>query len=373
MVIGAAGRIVDPVMAESILEDGIADLVGMTRALIADPDLPNKAREGRLDQIRFCLGDNQKCIGSMLRNMPMRCTVNPLVGRESEANLEPLPPAEVRKKVLVIGAGVAGLEAARTTASRGHEVVVYEGSSVLGGQVNLARRLPGRDDFGIVLRWYESQLRQLGVRVEYRREIASTDAADFVLAEERPDFVVIATGSRPITDGMQQFDYSAIKGHELALTVDQVLSGAEVGKDVLILDESGFVEGLSLSEMLAKRGSKVELVTRDPAPGLETRWSLQLPYLYERSLRAGVVFTPNTFVSEIRQDSVSLFNVYTGDASSRRGQITVILNTGRIPNDGPYSLFRGKVGSLVTVGDCNLARREMGEVIAEAFELTRTI
>jgi 2,4-dienoyl-CoA reductase-like NADH-dependent reductase (Old Yellow Enzyme family)/thioredoxin reductase len=372
-VIGAAGRIVDPVMAESILEDGIADLVGMTRALIADPDLPNKAREGRLDQIRFCLGDNQKCIGSMLRNMPMRCTVNPLVGRESEANLEPLPHAGVRKKVLVVGAGVAGLEAARTAASRGHEVVVYEGSSVLGGQVNLARKLPGRDDFGIVMRWYESQLRHLGVRVEYRREIGSAEAADFVLAEERPDSVVIATGSRPITDGMQQFDYSTIKGHELALTVDQVLSGAEVGGDVLILDESGFVDGLSLSEMLAKRGSKVELVTRDPAPGLETQWSLQLPYLYERSLRAGVVFTPNTFIREIGLDSVSLFNVYTGDAISRRGQITVILNTGRIPNDSPYSLFRGKVGSLLTVGDCNLARREMGEVIAEAFELTRSI
>ena len=127
--------------------------------------------------------------------------------------------------------------------------------------------------------------------------------------------MVIATGSRPITDGMQQFDYSAIKGHELALTVDQVLSGAEVGKDVLILDESGFVEGLSLSEMLAKRGSKVELGHAGPSPGLETQWSLQLPYLYERSLRAGVVFTPNTFVSEIRQDSVSLFNVYTGEAS----------------------------------------------------------
>jgi thioredoxin reductase len=309
----------------------------------------------------------------MLRNMPMRCTVNPLVGRESEANLEPLPHAGVRKKVLVVGAGVAGLEAARTAASRGHEVVVYEGSSVLGGQVNLARKLPGRDDFGIVMRWYESQLRHLGVRVEYRREIGSAEAADFVLAEERPDSVVIATGSRPITDGMQQFDYSTIKGHELALTVDQVLSGAEVGGDVLILDESGFVDGLSLSEMLAKRGSKVELVTRDPAPGLETQWSLQLPYLYERSLRAGVVFTPNTFIREIGLDSVSLFNVYTGDAISRRGQITVILNTGRIPNDSPYSLFRGKVGSLLTVGDCNLARREMGEVIAEAFELTRSI
>ncbi|MGD0638817.1 MAG: FAD-dependent oxidoreductase, partial [Nitrososphaerales archaeon] len=309
-VIGAAGRIVDPVMAESLLEEGIADLVGMTRSLIADPDLPNKAREGRLDQIRFCLGDNQKCIGNMLRNVPMRCTVNPLVGRESEANLEPLPPAEVRKKVLVVGAGVAGLEAARTAASRGHEVVVYEGSSVMGGQVNLAGKLPGRDDFGIVLRWYESQLRQLGVGVEYRREIATSEAADFVLEEEKPDSVVIATGSRPITDGMQQFDYSMVRGHELAVTVDEVLDGAPVGKDVLILDESGFVVGLSLAEMLAKRGSKVELVTRDPAPGLETQWSLQLPYLYERAFRSGVAFTPNTFISEVGTDSVSLFNVY---------------------------------------------------------------
>jgi pyruvate/2-oxoglutarate dehydrogenase complex dihydrolipoamide dehydrogenase (E3) component len=209
--------------------------------------------------------------------------------------------------------------------------------------------------------------------VEYRREIATSEAADFVLEEEKPDSVVIATGSRPITDGMQQFDYSMVRGHELAVTVDEVLDGAPVGKDVLILDESGFVVGLSLAEMLAKRGSKVELVTRDPAPGLETQWSLQLPYLYERAFRSGVAFTPNTFISEVGTDSVSLFNVYTGERSSRDGRITVILNTGRVPNDGPFSLFRGKVASLLTVGDCNLAGREMGEVIAEAFELARRI
>jgi pyruvate/2-oxoglutarate dehydrogenase complex dihydrolipoamide dehydrogenase (E3) component len=246
-------------------------------------------------------------------------------------------------------------------------------SSKIGGQVNLARMLPGRDDIGMVLRWYEDQLRRHAVRIEFGERIESPEGAAEVLAKERPDVVVIATGSRPIRDGMQQFDYSAIQGHELTLSIDQVLTGAEVGREVMILDESGFVEGLALSEMLSKRGSKVELVTRDPAPGLETQWSLQLPYLYERAFRAGVTFTPNTFISQVRADSVTLFNVYTGERAIRRGSITVILNTGRTPNDEPCSLFSGKVGTLLTVGDCNLARREMGEVIAEAFELTRTI
>ena len=373
VVIGAAGRIVDPVMAESILQDDIADLVGMTRALIADPDFPNKAREGRLDEIRACLGDNQKCIGSMQRNLPMRCTVNPLVGREGEEALEPLHLASERKKVLIVGAGVAGLEAARTAASRGHEVVIYEMSSRIGGQVNLAMMLPGRKEIGSILTWYERQLNRQAVRIEFGRPIASPEAANRVLNEERPDIVVVATGSRPMSDGMQQFDYSAIQGHELTLSIDQVMAGAPVGREVIILDESGFVEGLALSEMLSDRGSKVELVTRDPAPGLETQWSLQLPYLYERALRAGVTFTPNTFISQVRSDSVTLFNVYTKERRTRSGSITVILNTGRTPNDELCSFFSGRVGTLLTVGDCNLARREMGEVIAEAFDTLRNL
>jgi pyruvate/2-oxoglutarate dehydrogenase complex dihydrolipoamide dehydrogenase (E3) component len=240
--------------------------------------------------------------------------------------------------------------------------------------VNLARTLPGRDEIGSIVKWYETELRRYGVRIEYGKEVASQEVADRLLAEEMPDVVVIATGSRPITDGMQQFDYSKIKGHELSLSVDQVLDGsAAVGKDVMILDESAFVEGLALSEMLSNRGSRVELVTRDPAPGLETQWSLQLPYLYERAFRAGVVFTPNAFIGEIRPEQVTLFNVYTGERFTRSGHITVILNTGRIPNDEPYGFFSEKTDRVITVGDCNLAKREMGDVIAEAFETIRKI
>ncbi|MDA4133363.1 MAG: FAD-dependent oxidoreductase, partial [Thaumarchaeota archaeon] len=187
VVVGAAGRIVDPVMAESILEDGTADLIGMTRALIADPDLPNKTRDGLLDQIRSCLGDNQKCIGNMMRNLPMKCTVNPLVGRESEEGLEHVARAPVSKKVLVIGGGVAGLEAARVTALRGHTVVLYEKTAALGGQVNLAMKLPARGDLGLLVDWYQTQLKLSGVRIELRRDISSPALADALIAEERPD------------------------------------------------------------------------------------------------------------------------------------------------------------------------------------------
>jgi pyruvate/2-oxoglutarate dehydrogenase complex dihydrolipoamide dehydrogenase (E3) component len=185
--------------------------------------------------------------------------------------------------------------------------------------------------------------------------------------------VIIATGSRPIRDGVQAYNFASIPGHELTVTVDDVLQGTEVARDVMILDDSAFVEGLALSQLLAERGSNVELVTRDPAPGMDLQWSLQLPYLYERALRADVVFTPNAFVREVRTDAVVLYNIYTGEEKVRAGARTVIFNTGRMPNDEPYSFFRGKVGELFTMGDCNLARREIGEVIAEAFELTRRI
>lgn len=371
--VGAAGRIVDPVLAESVLERGIADIIGMTRALIADPDLPNKARSGALDDIRPCLGDNQRCIGNMMRNLPMRCTVNPLVGKERATPEPVIARAATSRKVLVIGGGVAGLEVARVASLRGHKVVLYEKTGSLGGQVNLARMLPGRDDLKAIVSWYQVQLSKAGVTVELRRDVSSPEAAEFVLEAERPDAVVLATGSSPIRDGVQAYNYAPIPGHELCLTLDDVLLGAPVGKKVLIVDDSAFVEGLSLSQLLSERGCSVEIVTRDPAPGMDLQWSLQLPYLYERALRAGVSFTPNSHVKEVRKDSVELYNVYTGEATVREGPLTVVLNTGRMPSDELFSAFDGNVPQLFTVGDCNLARREVGDAIAEAFEIAKDL
>lgn len=371
--VGAAGRIVDPVMAEAILEKGTADVVGMTRALIADPDLPNKAKAGDLEDIRPCLGDNQRCIGNMMRNLPMRCTVNPAVGIEGQLGDVLVPRAETVKRVVVIGGGVAGMEAARVASLRGHSVVLYERDGALGGQLSLATMLPGREDLLAIVPWYRSQLRKAGVRLELRREVSVAEDAESLLREEAPDAVVLATGSSPIRDGVQAFNYAPIPGHEFCVTLDDVLKGAPVKPRVLIVDDSGFVEGLALSELLSRRGSEVELVTRDPAPGMDLQWSMQLPYLYERAMRQKVVFTANTHVRRVEKDSVLLYNVYTGEESRRKGERTVVLNTGRVPRDELYALFDGKVKELITVGDCNLARREIGESIAEAFQTLRKL
>src|ERR1700730_14064292 len=171
--VGAVGRILDPLVADNAIEKGLADYVGMTRALIADPELPNKALDGRLEEIRPCIGTLQDCWGrSVVREWPMRCTVNPAVGREGERGIDKLTHALRTKKVLVIGGGPAGLEAARIVSERGHEVVIYETAGVLGGQVNVAKLLPGRADVGAILRWYELQLRERrNVRIELNKEV----------------------------------------------------------------------------------------------------------------------------------------------------------------------------------------------------------
>ena len=162
-----ATRIVDPVHAEQILADGSIDVVGMTRALIADPDLPRKAREGRLDEIRQCVGANEGCIDRIYQGKPVTCVQNPAAGREAE--LGTIAPAEAPKRVVVVGGGVGGLETARVAALRGHRVVLFEKGRELGGQVLVAARAPARADYAGIVRFLVRQVERLGVDVPPRR------------------------------------------------------------------------------------------------------------------------------------------------------------------------------------------------------------
>ena len=175
--IGIAGRITDPLLGEAILERNQADFVGMTRALIADPHLPNKVKEGHLEDIRPCIGTLQDCWGrSVSREWPMHCTVNPVAGRELTRGLGKLTRVVRSKKILIVGAGPAGLEAARVASERGHSVVIYEKSGELGGQTNWAKLLPGRADIGSIISWYATQLRKNGVRIELHKEVPADPA-----------------------------------------------------------------------------------------------------------------------------------------------------------------------------------------------------
>lgn len=216
------GRITDPIMADSILASGKADLVVMARASLADPDMPNKAKEGRYEDIHYCIGCIQGCSGENGKGNPIRCLVNPRTGMENVYNITPV---EKPKKILVAGGGVAGCEAAVVAAQRGHKVTLYEASDRLGGQWNLASIPPSRGAYSTVVNWHRTQMRKLGVEVKL-----NTSLTKELAMQEQPDAIIVATGSKPFKP--------PIKGAELPHVVfaHDVLRGkVELGKDVVVI------------------------------------------------------------------------------------------------------------------------------------------
>lgn len=344
----AVGRISDPVYAEKVLADGHADLVGMARAIIADPELPNKAREGRLEDIRPCLGDNEKCVHRLFVKLPIQCTVNPTVGEEKELGMGTLAVVKTKKRVLVVGGGVAGMEAARVAALRGHSVSLYEKDGTLGGQVNLAAKLPGREEIGGIGRWLAAQLSKLRVDIHLGRELTSAE-----VLEERPDAVVVATGASYYKNGFNPATFAPILGWEQVqvTTPEDILTGRKaVGDNVVIQDETGFVVGPGLGELLADQGKRVELLTTDLFVGTDLLFTNHLPWVYSR-IMGKIALTPHTVIREISGNRLTVINVFTYQERVIEGIDTVVLITGKERNDGLYKQLQGKVKDLHLVGD----------------------
>lgn len=241
------GRINQPQLAEQVLALGQADMCGMTRALISDPEMPDKARAGRLDDIRACIGCNQACIGHYHQGVRISCIQNPISGRE--LTLGPHSPAETIRKIMVAGGGPGGMKAAAVAAERGHQVILCEKSASLGGQALLAQTLPGRAEFGVIVDNLRREMELSGV------DIRLNTIVDRALIEaEKADAVIIATGAipyRPDLDISQETD---------AVDAWQVLKGeVKPGTSVVIADWRCDWVGLGLAEMLAREGSQVRL------------------------------------------------------------------------------------------------------------------
>jgi dimethylglycine catabolism A len=316
------GRIITPGQAEEVLQSGAADLVGMTRALIADPELPRKARDGRLDDIRVCMGSSEGCIDRLYMGLPIGCVQNPIIGREREWGT--LTPAAPAKRVLVVGGGPAGMETARIAAERGHRVTLLERADQLGGAIRLAARAPGWEAYRGVIDWLARQLAQLGVEVL----LEHTATVEGVLACA-PDDIVVATGATPRRPRLPGVD-----GSNVATVADVLAGSMAVGQRCIILDETGYTPGPKLADTLSSAGRQVEIVTRQYSLGEDIGTTLRAK-LYERLLRQGVTITVLTAPITIHPGGVHVRHMLT-DAEGEIAADTVILSSGGEAQDTLY-------------------------------------
>jgi mycofactocin system FadH/OYE family oxidoreductase 2 len=352
----ATGRINDPAMAERVLADGQADMIGVVRGQIADPDFVAKAREGRTEEIRYCIACNQNCYGRVGLNRPIGCVQNPSVGCEASEGEHHVRPALRKKRVMVVGGGPAGMWAAKIATLRGHEVTLYERGDELGGQVLLAAKGAGRDEFGVLARNERKQLAALEVPVEYGVEVT----ADFVRARQ-PDAVIVATGSRPKAcpvggaDGPAVFNIWQVLGDE-----------AELGERVLLIDYDGHHQATATAEFLAELGKTVHVITSSLFVGSELGPSQDLYLSRQRLLQKGVTFTPDFAVMEIAGTEVKGFNVYSNEWDSFGGYDSIVTAMGNDADDSLYFALKGAAPDLVRVGDC-VAPRRVDMAILEGY------
>jgi len=360
-VIGV-GRVKDPIQAERILAEGHADLVGIVRGQIADPNFGRKARENRVDDIRLCLSCNQECVGRMGLNRWMGCIETPATGQEQQYGEGTLEPARPVKRVVVAGGGPAGLKAATIAARRGHKVILMEKEPRLGGQVLLATRVYSRAEYGDIVRNLLYELEHLDVDV--RTGVIATEEA--VLAES-PDAVVIATGSKP--------DFTAIPGSDGAQVADvtDILSGEiKPGKSVLVIDRLGFHEATSVAEYLAEQGCSVEVVTPTLYVGQDLSVTLDLENWYRQARRLGIKCTPNHSVLSIDNGAVTALHNYSGQMTTFPRVDTIVLAIHRQTDSSLYEQLQGKVKQLERIGDC-LAPRRAHAAIIEGEQVARAI
>ncbi|NKI68348.1 FAD-dependent oxidoreductase [Collimonas pratensis] len=337
-----AQSIRDAGQAERILSSGMVDLVGMTRAQIADPHMVIKIRDGREDEIKQCVGANY-CIDRQYNGLDVLCVQNAATSREQSMPHQIAKSRGPKRKVVVVGAGPAGLEAARVARERGHEVVLFERSEAVGGQINLAAKAPQREQMAGIARWFDMETKRLGVD---RRLGVNADEA--MILAERPDIVVLATGGSNYTS--QVTAWGIAEG--LSVSSWDILQGRVApGKNVLVYDGISTHAGFGVADFLASRGSLVEIVTPDVKIADDTGGTT-FPIFYRRLYAQGVIPTPNYWLDRVYAEGdkkvAVLRNEYT-EVQEERVVDQVVIENGILPNDQlywslkPQSVNRGQI------------------------------
>lgn len=338
------GRIYQPQEAEQLIAQGLADLCGMTRAMICDPQMPAKAAAGRLDDIRACIGCNQACIGHFHKGHAISCIQHPESGRELQYGSVEMAASPLR--VTVVGGGPGGMKAAAAAAQRGHRVTLYEAENQLGGQVRLAQLLPRRSEFGGLITNLSRELELSGAEVITGHRV-DADA----LRADKPDAVILATGASPLWPSLLHSDGEG----QICTSWEVIERRVSVGQRVVVADWKGDWVGIGVAEQLARQGCQVQLAVN----GLHAGECLQ-SYVRDTAVAQlhalGVEVIPNMRLFGRDADSVYLQHTVSQSPVELAGVDTLVLATGHQPNTALADALADYPGHLVSIGDCQMAR-----------------
>ena len=360
----AVGRYTTPDAMVSVIRRGIADLIGAARPSIADPFLPQKLQEGRIEDIRECIGCNI-CASADELGVPIRCTQNPTMGEEWRRNWHPehIASNESAKEVLVLGGGPAGLECARTLGDRGYQAVLLESRRELGGRVILEALLPGLSEWRRVIDWRLTQIEKMkNVSVYPGSPMTAKDILEAGFAH-----VILATGAKWRGDGVGRSLWRPIPGYQLphVFTPDDLMKGQVPDGNVVIYDDDHYYMGSVLAELLIRKGCQASLVTPAPLISHWSKFTLEQEHIQLRLMNMGVGLYTQHHLAAIRENATTLSHVISGAMLDLVAD-AVVLVTDRLPNDLVYqalqpALADGKLDSLRVIGDA-----EAPHIIAQA-------
>ncbi|HBM80475.1 MAG TPA: 2-enoate reductase [Clostridiaceae bacterium] len=352
-----AGRMDTPELAEKALEDGKLDMVGIGRGLLTDPYWPKKVLEGNIEGIRPCIGCHTGCMGRMFIGKSECCTVNPAVCREKEYEIT---PAYKKKKIIIIGGGVSGMEAARVCLLRGHDVTLYEKTNRLGGHLNEGSKPDFKKDDRALLDWYIHELKTLNANIKMKSE------ADInIINQEKPDVIIAATGSIPVKINFPGSDKKNVA------YASEILDGIKsAGNDVVVV--GGGLVGCETALYAAKQGKKVTIVEAlnglmsrgRPVPHMNKTMLIDLLKFY----KVDVIL--NSYLMEVTDNAAII-----SDGPSRRRSIkadTVILSIGYRPDDTLYKNLNGKFAELYAIGDLR-DTSDIMNAIWDAYDVAKSI
>jgi 2,4-dienoyl-CoA reductase (NADPH2) len=349
----AVGRINDPVVADAIIAQGKADLVCMGRGLLSDPELPKKAQEGRLEDIRICIACNT-CMESIFRRGRIECLVNPTLGREKEMEFTPASPP---KKVMVIGGGPGGLNVAWVAAKRGHEVHLYEKQATLGGQLILGSITSYKKELLSLIEYQKTQIQKFGVKCHMNVEVTLD-----TIKKEDPDVIILATGSYPVTPPVPGIDKPIVStfieifnGDRPASKKTVVVGGGATGCEVALhLSENGC--HVSIVEQLPKIGGQLESITKK--------------VLISKMKENGIQSMPGYRLSKVEDNGV-LVTDQEGNEVFLEAE-SVVVSIGNKPDNSLYDEIKSLGKELYQIGDC-LEPRSAKAAIYEGAVIGRAI